>query len=391
MSQRAIYLDNAATTPVLPEVREAMLPFLGDAAFGNPSSPHQVGRAVRAAVEQARHQVAAAVGADPTSVLFTSGGTEADNLAVLGGALAARAAGRPFRVAVSAVEHKAVLAAAHAVKDLGGEAIVMPVDAHGVLEGDAVDRALAAGADPIAAMWVNNETGVLQHVATIAQRIAERGGWLVCDAVQALGKVACSLADLPRTMLAVSAHKIGGPKGVGALIVPDVHAVHPLIHGGGQQGGVRPGTENVPGIVGFGRAAQLAAERLTTHARHTAALRDAFEQRLRAAFPDARVHGASALRAPHVSNVAFPGADSETLLMHLDLAGVCCSSGSACTTGSVTPSHVLTSMGVPRELATASLRFSFGPQNTMDEVEQVLARLPAIVAKVQDLGRALGR
>jgi cysteine desulfurase len=391
MPQHTIYLDNAATTPVLPEVRHAMLPFLGDMAFGNPSSPHRVGRAMRAAVEGARHQVAAAVGADAEWVYFTSGGTEADNLAVLGGALAARRGGRPFRVAVSAIEHKAVLAAAHAVEDLGGEAIVMPVDAQGVLDVDAVDRALGAGADLVAAMWVNNETGVLQHVSTLARRVAEAGSWFVCDAVQTLGKVPVAIRDLPRTMLTVSAHKIGGPKGVGALVVPDPHAVHPLIHGGGQQGGVRPGTENVPGIVGFGRAAELAAERLAAHARHTGALRDAFEQRLHAAIPDARVHGARAPRAPHVSNVAFPGTDSEALVMHLDLAGICCSSGSACTTGSVTPSHVLTAMDVPRELATASIRFSFGPQNTLDEVQEVLERLPAIAAKVRELGRTLGR
>jgi cysteine desulfurase len=391
MSQHTIYLDNAATTPVLPEVREAMLPFLGEAAFGNPSSPHRLGRAARAAVEEARHQVAAAVEADPKWVLFTSGGTEADNLAVLGGALAARAGGRPFRVAVSAVEHKAVLAAAHAVEDLGGEAIILPVDAHGVVDVDALDAALAAGADLIAAMWVNNETGVLQHVPTLARRVAEAGGWFVCDAVQALGKIAVSLAELPRTILSLSAHKIGGPKGVGALVVPDPHAVHPLIHGGGQQGGVRPGTENVPGIVGFGRAAQLAAAHLTANARHTAALRDAFEQRLHAAVPDATAHGGGATRAPHVSNVAFPGVDSEAMLLHLDLAGICCSSGSACTTGSVQPSHVLTAMGVSREVATASLRFSFGPHNTVDEVDAVLERLPPIVAKVRELGKALRR
>jgi cysteine desulfurase len=391
MPQQTIYLDNAATTPVLPEVREAMLPFLGDEAFGNPSSPHRVGRAVRAAVEEARRQVAAAVGADPKWVLFTSGGTEADNLAVLGGALAARAAGRPFRVAVSAIEHKAVLAAAHAVEDLGGDAIVLPVDTQGMLDVDALDQALADGADIAAAMWVNNETGVAQHVATLAHRVAGAGAWLVCDAVQALGKVPCSLADLPRTILTISAHKIGGPKGVGALIAPDPHALHPLIHGGGQQGGLRPGTENVPGIVGFGRAAQLAAERLDAHARHTGALRDAFERRLRSAIPDARIHGAGAARAPHVSNVGLPGADSEALLMHLDLAGVCCSSGSACTTGSVTPSHVLTAMDVPRELATASLRFSFGSQNTIEEVDEVMARLPGMVSKVRELGKALRR
>jgi cysteine desulfurase len=391
MPQPVIYLDNAATTPVLPEVREAMLPFLGDGPFGNPSSPHQAGRVVRAAVEEARRQVAAALDADPKWVLFTSGGTEADNLAVLGGALAARAGGRPFRVAVSATEHKAVLAAAHAVEDLGGQAIVMPVDAHGVLDIDALDRALVDGADLVAVMWANNETGVLQHVGTVARRVAEAGGWLVCDAVQALGKVPVSLRDLPRTMLTVSAHKIGGPKGVGALVAPDPHAIHPLIHGGGQQGGVRPGTENVPGIVGFGRAAQLAADRLTASAAHTTELRDTFERALRAALPDVIVHGAPAPRTPHVSNVALPGADSEALVMHLDLAGICCSSGSACTTGSVTPSHVLTAMDVPRALATASLRFSFGRQNTLAEVEQLVQRLPPIVAKVRELGGALGR
>jgi cysteine desulfurase len=368
-----------------------MLPFLGEAAFGNPSSAHRLGRQVRAAVEHARQRVATAVGADPRWVLFTSGGTEADNLAVLGGALAARAGGRPFRVAVSAVEHKAVLAAAHAVEDLGGEAIVLPVDAQCVVEVDALDAALRAGANLVAAMWVNNETGVLQHVPTLARRVAEAGGWFACDAVQALGKVPVGLAALPRTILSLSAHKIGGPKGVGALVVPDLHAVHPLIHGGGQQGGVRPGTENVPGIVGFGRAAQLAADRLTASAAHTTELRDTFERALRAALPDVIVHGAPAPRTPHVSNVALPGADSEALVMHLDLAGICCSSGSACTTGSVTPSHVLTAMDVPRALATASLRFSFGRQNTLAEVEQLVQRLPPIVAKVRELGGALGR
>jgi cysteine desulfurase len=390
MPQRTIYFDNAATTPVLPEVREAMLPFLGEAAFGNPSSAHRLGRQVRAAVEHARQRVATAVGADPRWVLFTSGGTEADNLAVLGGALAARAGGRPFRVAVSAVEHKAVLAAAHAVEDLGGEAIVLPVDAQGVVEVDALDAALRAGANLVAAMWVNNETGVLQHVPTLARRVAEAGGWFACDAVQALGKVPVGLAALPRTILSLSAHKIGGPKGVGALVVPDLHAVHPLIHGGGQQGGVRPGTENVPGIVGFGRAAELAAERLAANASHMAGLRDAFEQRLRAAVSHVTVHGGGAARAPHVSNVALAGVDGEAMLMHLDLAGICCSSGSACTTGSMQPSHVLTAMGVPRDLAAASLRFSFAPHNTMNEVHDALEQLPAIVAKVRELGSALG-
>jgi cysteine desulfurase len=391
MPAPVVYLDNAATTPLLREVRDAMAPFLGADAFGNPSSPHQYGRAARAAVEQARRQVAAAVGADPRWVYFTSGGTEADNLAVLGGALASRAAGRPFAVAVSSVEHKAVHAAAHAVESLGGSATELRVDRAGVVDVDAVDEALAAGTTRVAVMWVNNETGVLQHVQTLAERSAHAGAWLVVDAVQALGKVPCSLADLPRTMLTLSAHKIGGPKGVGALVLSDAHAVQPLIHGGGQQDGIRPGTENVPGIVGFGVAAEMAARGLSATAGHLRSLRDAFEDRLHHAVPDAVIHAADRARAPHVSGVAFPGTDSEAMLMHLDLAGVCCSSGSACTTGAVTPSHVLTAMGVAQDVAVATLRFSFGRQNTMADVDRALDVLPRVVAKVRDLGKVLGR
>jgi cysteine desulfurase len=391
MAPQPVYLDNAATTPVLPEVREAMLPFLGDEAFGNPSSPHRYGRAARASVEQARHQVAAAVGASPKAVYFTSGGTEADNLAVLGGALAARQAGRPFRVAVGATEHKAVHGAAHAVEGWGGEAIVLPVDAAGSVDPDAVDEALARGVALVAVMWVNNEVGTIHNVAALADRCAAAGAWLVSDAVQALGKVPCDLRAHPRTIVTVSAHKIGGPKGTGALILPDPSAAAPLVHGGGQQGGIRPGTENVAGIVGFGVAAEAAAGRLSERRRHLQTLRDTFERGLRDAVPDLVIHGAGAPRAPHVSNVAFPGADGESLLMHLDLAGVCCSPGSACTTGSVTPSHVLSAMGVPPDLAIASLRFSFGHENTMADVERALAVLPGAVANVRALGEALRR
>ncbi|MDH4046487.1 MAG: aminotransferase class V-fold PLP-dependent enzyme, partial [Gemmatimonadota bacterium] len=206
-----------------------------------------------------------------------------------------------------------------------------------------------------------------------------------------LGKMPCSIADLPRTILALSAHKIGGPKGVGALILPDPHVVHPLIRGGGQQGGIRPGTENVPGIVGFGVAAERAANGLAGHAAHLATLRDGFERGVRVAFPDAVIHATNAARAPHISSIALPGTDSEAMLMHLDLAGICCSSGSACTTGAVTPSHVLTAMGVPHDLAVATVRFSFGVQNTMADVERVLDTLPRVVGKVRDLRTALGR
>ena len=391
MPAPAVYLDNAASTPVLPEVRDVMAPFLGAEAFGNPSSPHRFGRAARAAVEQARRQVAEAVGADPAWVYFTSGGTEADNLGVFGAALAARAGGRPFAVAVSDIEHKAVHAAAHAVKGLGGSVTELRVHTDGVVNVDTLTAALATGVAVAAVMWVNNETGVVQQIRPFAERCADAGAWLVSDAVQALGKTPCAITDLRRTMLALSAHKIGGPKGVGALVLPDPKAVQPLIRGGGQQLGVRPGTENVPGIVGFGLAAELAARDLDGRRRHFAALRAAFEDGLRRAVPDAVVHAADATRAPHISSVAIPGTDSEAMLMHLDLAGICCSSGSACTTGAVTPSHVLTAMGVPHDLAIATLRFSFGTQNTMADVERLLDVLPRVVAKVRDLGKVLGR
>jgi cysteine desulfurase len=393
MSKRLVYLDNAATTPVRPEVLEAMLPYLGRDAFGNPSSAHRFGRAARAGVEQARRAIAAALGGDvePGQVIFTSGGTEADNLAVIGSALAARDRGGPFRVAVSAVEHKAVLAAAHAVARLGGEAIILPVDGAGVVTEAALEQALARGMAVVSVMWVNNEVGTVQPVARLAARCREAGVPFHVDAVQAFGKIAVSLRDVPCTFLTISGHKIGAPKGIGALIVRDRHAVEAIIHGGGQQFGIRPGTENVPGIVGLGTAAELAAREQEEFATRVGALRDELERRVPAVVSDACVNAAHAPRAPHVSSISIPGTDSEALLMHLDLAGIACSSGSACSTGAVEPSHVLTAMGVPRELGVAALRFSFGKDNTVEDVDTLIGALPKIVDKVRALSAVLHR
>jgi cysteine desulfurase len=391
MPQRLVYLDNAATTAVRPEVLEAMLPFLGSEAFGNPSSPHRFGRAARAGVEQAKRAIAAALGAEPNQVIFTSGGTEADNLAVVGAALAARERGAPFRVAVSAIEHKAVLAAAHFVAQLGGAELVLPVDEMGGVLPDALDAALAQGVAVVSVMWVNNEVGVLQPVARLAARCRDAGVTFHSDAVQALGKVPVSYRDSGCALLSISGHKIGGPKGVGALIVRDRHTVAPLLHGGGQQFGLRPGTENVPGIVGLGKAVELAVLEQAECAVRLAGLRDALERRLLAILPDAVVHAAEAERAPQTTNVSIPGTDSETMLMHLDLAGIACSSGSACSTGAVEPSHVLTAMQVPAELGVAALRFSFGRDNTAADVDAVIAALPAIVEKVRALRAVLHR
>ena len=391
MTKRLTYLDNAATTPVRPEVLEAMLPYLGKEAFGNPSSSHRFGRAARAGIEEAKRAVAEAVGAEPNQVIFTSGGTEADNLAIIGAALASRDRGGPFRVAVSATEHKATLAAAHAVKHLGGEEIILPVTASGRVEDSALDAALARGVAIVSVMWVNNEVGTVQPVAEIAGRCCDAGVSFHSDAVQAFGKIPVSLRGVNCTLLTISGHKIGAPKGIGALIVRDRKAVEAIIHGGGQQFGIRPGTENVPGIVGLGTAARLAVEEQQTLATRLGELRDDLERRLLAIVPDAVINGWQGERAPHISNASIPGTDSEALLMHLDLAGIACSSGSACSTGAVEPSHVLTAMGVPRELGVSALRFSFGKDSSAEDVEAVAQVLPKIVEKVRSLSAVLHR
>jgi len=391
MTKRVTYLDNAATTPVRPEVLEAMLPYLGKEAFGNPSSAHRFGRAARAGLEEAKRAVATAVGAEPNQVVFTSGGTEADNLAIIGAALASRDRGGPFRVAVSAAEHKAGLAAAHAVKHLGGEEIVLPVTASGLVDTAALEAALRRGVAVVSVMWVNNEVGTVQPVGDVATRCCDSGVLFHSDAVQAFGKVPVSLRDVNCSLLTISGHKIGAPKGVGALIVRDRKAVEAIIHGGGQQFGIRPGTENVPGIVGLGTAARLAVEEQQALAARLRELRDELERRLLAIVPDAVINGWQAERAPHISNVSIPGTDSEALLMHLDLAGIACSSGSACSTGSVEPSHVLTAMGVPRELGIAALRFSFGKDSTIEDVDAVAGALPRVVEKVRSLSAVLHR
>jgi len=394
MPKRLVYLDNAATTPVRPEVLEAMLPYLGRDAFGNPSSAHRFGRTARAGVEEAKRTIAEVLGGgvEPGHVIFTSGGTEADNLAVIGAALAARDRGGPFRVAVSAIEHKAVLAAAHAVVHLGGEEVILPVDGEGAVSLEALDEALARGSVAVVAvMWVNNEVGAVQPVARLAERCREAGVPFHVDAVQAFGKIPVSLRDVPCTLLTLSGHKIGAPKGIGALIVRDRHVVEAIIHGGGQQFGIRPGTENVPGIAALGKAVELAAQEQAGFATRVAALRDELERRLLAIVPDAVVNAARGPRAPHVSNVSIPGTDSEALLMHFDLAGIACSSGSACSTGAVELSHVLTAMGVPRELGVAALRFSFGKDSSEEYVEAVIGAAPKIVEKVRALSAVLHR
>ena len=373
-----------------------MLPFLGEQAFGNPSSSHGFGRAARAAVEHARGQVARALGAEPRQVFFTSGGTEADNLAVLGAALARRNERHSLAAAhlvSSPTEHKAVLAALHEAEHQGARATMLPVDRDGLVDLTALEEALKEPHKPslVSVMWVNNEVGTVQPIAEIARRCAAAGVPFHSDAVQAFGKVPVDLAAFPWAAVTVSAHKIGGPKGIGALVVKDPQLFHGIVHGGTQQSGLRPGTENVPGIVGLGEAAELAAAEQPANAAAWGAMRDALQRAILERVPDAVVHGTAAERSPNILSVSAPGTDSESLLMHLDLAGVAASSGSACLTGAVEPSHALAAMGVPRDLAAAAVRFSFGGLSTPEQVPQVADAYGRVVAKVRQLRQALTR
>jgi cysteine desulfurase len=374
-----VYLDYAATTPLRPEVREAMLAVLGD-RWGNPSSVHRWGREARAALEDARACFAAVIGASPAEVVFTRGGTEADNLAVLG---RPRADG-PRTVAVSAIEHKAVLASAKALVADGWTARVLPVDGDGRVRLDALAEILRADRPGlVSVMWANNEVGALQPVEEIAALCADAGAAFHTDAVQALGKLSVRLDRVRVDLAAFSAHKLGGPRGTGALFVRRGTPVEPILFGGGQERGLRSGTEDVAGAVGFALAAELAeAERETAMAR-IAALRDRLEAGLCERVAGLRVNAAAAPRLPTISNVSAPGADAEMLLMALDLEGVAASSGSACSSGAVEPSHVLTAMGLSADVAGPSVRFSLGRDTTEADVDRALEVFPAVVERVR--------
>jgi len=377
-----IYLDHNASTPVRPEVAAAMQDALAR-TWANPSSRHRDGQQARAAVEQARAQVAALVHARVDEVVFTSGGTEGDHAALIGGAWAQEARGRA--VAVSAIEHHAVHGAA-AVLARGGFAVArVPVAADGRVSPAAVES-LASGTTMLAVMLANNETGVLQPVAEIARRAHARGLRLLCDAVQAAGKIPVDAEALGADYLVVSGHKFGGPKGAGALVVRDGAPFEPLFRGTGHEGGRRGGTENVPGIVGLGRAAELAAAELAAESARLLALRERLEAGLRAAVPDVVVHGAGAPRLPNTVNASFPGARSDRLLLALDGRGLEVSAGAACASGKVEPSPVLAAMGVPRELAVCALRLSLGRTTRADEVEAAIAAIAAAVAAVRAAG-----
>lgn len=381
-----VYLDHAATTPVRDEVLAAMTPFFG-AQFGNPSSVHRWGREARVALDEARERLATCLGAHPDEVCFTSGGTEADNLAVLGVFRARRQDGRPA-VVTTPIEHKAVLAAAHQAAHEGGEERLVDVLPSGAVSPDAFARVTDARVAVASVMWVNNETGVMQDIPALGRLARDVGAVFHTDAVQAFGKVAINLAALPIDLLSLSGHKLGAPKGVGALYIRRQTPLAPLFHGGSQDRGRRPGTENVAFAVGLAAAAELTLAEHAREATRLAALRDRLEGALRAQVPDAVIHGAEAPRAPHIVNVSIPGTSSEALLMALDLRGIAASAGSACQSGSVTASHVLSAMGVPPQLALGALRLSLGSLSTEACVDRVAEVLGVLARKARGVPAA---
>jgi cysteine desulfurase len=373
----SIYLDHNATTPVHPDVVEEMSACLAGAP-GNPSSRHHFGQEARRLRERARERLAAALGCDPETIVFTSGGTEADNLALLG-TLAGSGGGH---LITAATEHEAILHTAGRMREEGTDVTVLPVDREGRVDPDELVAALRADTRLVSIMAANNETGVLADLETLGSVCRTRGVRFHTDAVQCFGKSPFRVRDLPVDLASVSAHKIGGPKGVGALVVARGEEPAPRQTGGGQERGLRPGTENLPGIVGFGKAAEIAVSGRLHESERLAGLRDRLEAGVRGIVPGARVNGGGAPRLPNTTNISFPDLDGESLLIALDLEGVAVSTGAACNAGASDPSHVLLAMGCDRAAAAGSIRFSLGRETTEAEIEEVLRILPEVVTRV---------
>jgi cysteine desulfurase len=375
-----IYLDHAATTPLDPRVEEAMRPYLGE-RFGNPASVHRYGREAKAALDSARDRTAAVLGCASSEIVFTSGGTEADNLALLGVARANR--DRGGHVIISAFEHHAVMEAALLLAECGFEVSRIPVTTEGMAEPAALSAAMRDDTILVSIMLVNNEVGTIQPVAELAQMAHERGAYFHTDAVQAAGAVPLSVGDLGVDLLSLSAHKFYGPKGVGALYARRGVRIAPIMRGGEQERELRPGTENVTGIVGFASALELATAIMEAETARLTPLRDRLASGVLDSIPGARLNGARAPRIASNANFAFEGVSGETLLAKLDLLGVAASSGSACAAGSLEPSHVLRAMGLSKPLARSALRLTLGRSTTGSEIERVLEILPGVVKQIR--------
>lgn len=411
---KRVYLDHNATTPVEPQVLDAMLPYLsGD--FGNASSIHSFGQSARKAVEQARESVAALIGARPQEIIFTSGGTESDNHAIFGiveaaGGVAAasgpkengaasgvkeNAAGGAGRdkakhVITSAIEHEAVLNACQALELRGVGVTYLPVDSAGRVDLQLLRETLAEHPETvlITIMHANNELGIAQPLEEIGRIAADADAYFHTDAVQSAGKLPIDVNAMKLDLLSISGHKLYAPKGIGALYVRGGTRVRQLLFGGHHQRGFRPGTENVAGIVGLGKAAEIARKSIAEDARRIANLRDTLEQELLARVPQARINALDAPRTPNTTNITFPGIEGEALVIALDLRGLACSTGAACSSGAVEPSHVLTAIGLPPEEARATLRFSLGRHTTPEDIDFALSVVPSAVERLRELSPA---
>jgi len=386
-----VYFDYNATTPVEPEVLDAMLPYFSG-EFGNAASIHTPGQRARGAVETAREQVAALIGARAQEIVFTSGGTESDNHAVFGVVVQAflpvptsKNPDPSPHIITTAIEHEAVLNACQALEKSGVRVTFLAANREGQIDLDELRQAVRPETVLITVMHANNELGTVQPLEEVGRIAKERDIYFHTDAVQSAGKVPIDVNKVGVDLLSLSAHKFYGPKGIGALYIRGGTRLRQLLYGGHHQRGFRPGTENVAGIVGLGKAAEIARESLAADARRVSTLRDKLEQGLLARVPHARVNGGASLRTPNTTNLVFPGIEGEALLIALDLKGLACSTGAACSSGAVEPSHVLTAIGLPPEEARASLRFSLGRHTTEQEIDFALQVVPSAVEQLREL------
>ena len=377
---KRVYLDHNATTPLDPRVFEAMRPYLTE-DFGNASSPHHYGRIAKQALEESRTMVAKVIGVKPEEIIFTSGGTESDNLALRG--IAYHKERRSSHIITSSIEHHAVLRTCNDLEKDGFTVTYLPVDSQGRINPDEVKKSIRKDTILISVMLANNETGVIEPVAEVGKIAREYGVPFHCDAVQAIGKISVNVRELCTDLLSISSHKIYGPKGIGALLVEDGIELSPIITGGHHEKGLRAGTENVAAIVGFAHALKIEVEEMDYYKKTVSYLRDELESRLLNKIDQVEIHSAKAERLPHTSYMGFTSVEAESILLHLDLKGIAASSGSACTTGEPEPSHVLVAMGVPPELAKGSIRISLGRKNTEEEIDYTIDVLEDTIKKLR--------
>lgn len=382
MEEKSIYVDHAATTKIRDEVFEAMLPYLKE-NYGNASSIYKIGRISKQGVEDARSQVAAAFNAEPREIFFTSSGTESDNWAIKG--VAQKFSNKGKHMITTTIEHPAVLSTFEHMEKTGCEVTYLPVNKEGLVSVEDLSQAIRPDTILISVMFANNEIGTVQPIAEIAKIAKSKGILFHTDAVQAVGAISIDVKELGIDLLSISSHKVYGPKGVGALYIRKGIRLENLIHGGHQERGQRASTENVAGIVGFGKAVELANVELSDNIKHLTGLRDATIDQILTRIPYTRLNGSREKRLPGNVNISIQFIEGESILLMLDISGICASSGSACTSGSLDPSHVLLAIGLPHEIAHGSLRISYGIENTMDEVNEIVDNLERIVARLREM------